>query len=290
LNSLPSGSVAPILPSARLRAFYNFLHGNANKLPFIAIHALCIAVFFVPATWTALGLCAGLYFVRMFALTAGYHRYFSHRAYKTSRWFQFVLAWFGCTAMQKGPLWWCAKHRNHHKYSDTDADPHSPVRHGLFWSHVGWVLFESHKTPDREIVKDIARYPELRLLERLHWLPGFCLLGLCYLIDGWSGVVWGFLVSTVLLYHGTFLVNSLCHIVGRRRFATTDDSRNNALVALLTLGEGWHNNHHHYMSSANQGFRWWEIDVSYYLLCLLRLCRIVWDLRKPPANVLAATA
>jgi stearoyl-CoA desaturase (delta-9 desaturase) len=290
LQSSTCGTVRPSLPRARLQAVRDYVARNVNKGPFVALHLLCLAAFFVPVTWTALGLCAGFYFLRMFFITAGYHRYFAHRSYKTSRWFQFILAWFGCTCMQKGPLWWAAKHRDHHKYSDTDDDPHSPVRHGLFWSHIGWVLFESHIAPKRDAVKDFAKYPELRWLERLHWLPGFLMLGLCYLIAGWSGVVWGFVISTVLLYHGVFLVNSLCHILGRRRFQTADASRNNALVALLTFGEGWHNNHHHYQSSANQGFRWWEIDISYYLLCLLRICQLVWDLRKPPPNKLVPTA
>jgi stearoyl-CoA desaturase (delta-9 desaturase) len=290
LNALPHGSVRPQAVRPGLRTLAAFLSRNVNKGPFIAIHLACVLAFFVPVTWTALGLCLGLYVLRMFAITAGYHRYFAHRAYKTSRWFQFVLGWLGCCAMQKGPLWWAANHRRHHKHSDQEDDPHSPVRHGLFWSHVGWVLYQPNDPAPKEEIKDFLCYPELRVLEKLHWLPGLCLAVACYLIEGWSGVVWGFLVSTVLLYHGTFLVNSLCHVIGRRRFKTTDESRNNALVAILTLGEGWHNNHHHYMSSANQGFRWWEVDVSYYTLCLLRVCRVVWDLRKPPPDKLVPTA
>jgi stearoyl-CoA desaturase (Delta-9 desaturase) len=273
-----------ILP--QLRAFASFLRHNLYKGPFVAIHFALIAVFFVPVTWSALALCGGLYVLRMFAITAGFHRYFSHRAYKTSRWFQFVLAWLGCTCLQKGPLWWAANHRKHHKHSDQEDDPHSPIRHGVFWSHIGWVLAQNREGTDLEAVKDLARYPELRLLEKVHWLPGLCLALLCYVMAGWSGLVWGFFVSTVLVYHASFLVNSVCHIFGRRRYNTTDASRNNAVVAILTLGEGWHNNHHHYQSSANQGFRWWEIDLSYYALCMLRTLRLVWDLRKPPADKL----
>jgi len=234
-------------------------------------------------------MCLGFYVLRMFGITAGYHRYFSHRSYKTSRLFQFVLAWLGCSATQKGPLWWASKHRSHHKYSDTEDDPHSPVRHGVFWSHVGWVLSQPANSADLSQVKDLSKYPEIRLLERFHWLPPLSLAVLCYLLDGMSGVVWGFVVSTVLLYHGTFLVNSVCHIFGKRRYRTSDESRNNFVVALLTLGEGWHNNHHHYQSSANQGFRWWEVDVSYYVLRALSLFHIVWDLRKPPAKKLIPT-
>lgn len=255
-------------------------------MPFIAIHLAVIGVFFVPVTWLSIGLCLGLYLVRMFGITGGYHRYFAHRSYRTSRVFQFVLGWLGCMAMQKGPLWWAANHRNHHKYSDMEEDPHSPIRHGVFWSHVGWVLAGKDDQSLLDNIQDFTRYPELRLLNKFHWVPGLLMLAGCVALDGWSGFFWGFIVSTVLLYHGTFLVNSACHLFGRRRFDTPDHSRNNALVAIVTLGEGWHNNHHHYMSSANQGFRWWEVDVSYYTLWTLSVFRIVWDMRKPPANKL----
>ncbi len=287
MNPVTPGSFKPSLPRAGFRTFLSTIRGNVNKLPFIAIHLAVVGVFFVPFTWLSLGLCIGLYVVRMFGITAGFHRYFAHRAYKTSRLFQFLLGCLGCSAMQKGPLWWAANHRNHHKYSDLEDDPHSPVRHGLFWSHVGWVLLQAHNERVLDGIPDFAKYRELRWLERLHWVPSLLLMGLCYWLDGWSGFFWGFVVSTVLLYHGTFLVNSICHVFGSRRFNTPDDSRNNALVAIVTLGEGWHNNHHHYMSSANQGFKWWEIDVSYYTLWTLSVFRIVWDLRKPPADKLA---
>jgi stearoyl-CoA desaturase (delta-9 desaturase) len=218
----------------------------------------------------------------MFAITAGYHRYFSHRSYKTGRVFQFVLAWFGCSAMQKGPLWWTAHHRRHHRHSDTAQDPHSPRANSFWWSHVGWLLALDPASHDDHDVRDWKRYPELRWLNRNHWVPGIMLAGLCWLLAGWSGLVWGFFVSTVLLYHATFAVNSLCHLFGRRRYQTSDESRNNLFVALITLGEGWHNNHHHYQSSANQGFFWWEIDVSYYLIKMMGWFGLVWDIRKPP--------
>ncbi|HEY8503542.1 MAG TPA: fatty acid desaturase [Gemmataceae bacterium] len=257
--------------------------------PLVLMHLAALGVFFVPVTATALVLCGVVYYARMVALTAGYHRYFAHRSYRTSRPVQFLLGVLGCTAMQRGPLWWASNHRAHHRHSDTPDDPHSPVANSLWWSHVGWLLSKKYERTDRASVRDLTRYPELRWLERLHWLPGILLGVLCYQIDGLSGLVWGFFVSTVLLYHATFLVNSVCHLFGRRRYATADDSRNNALVAVLTCGEGWHNNHHCYQSSANQGFYWWEIDISYYFIRLLGLLGLVWDIRKPPLEKLRSS-
>jgi stearoyl-CoA desaturase (delta-9 desaturase) len=262
----------------RLPGLVNWL----GILPFLFMHLACLAVLATGVTTLGLVLCGVSYLVRMFGISAGYHRYFSHRSYKTSRAFQFVLAWLGCSALQKGPLWWAGHHRRHHRYSDTPADPHSPHTSSFWWSHVGWILVRDHGETDWRGVRDFSRYPELRWLNRHHWVPGLALAVLCCLIGGWVGLVWGFFVSTVLLYHGTFAVNSLNHLLGRRRYATPDRSRNNLVLALLTLGEGWHNNHHHYQSSANQGFFWWEIDISYYLLRLLGLAGVVWDIRRPP--------
>jgi stearoyl-CoA desaturase (delta-9 desaturase) len=252
-----------------------------KNVPFLAMHLGCLALFFVSPNWESLVLCAVLYFVRMFGITAGYHRYFAHRAFKTSRVFQFMLACLGCTSMQKGPLWWAAHHRGHHRHTDTPEDPHSPVVGSFWWSHIGWLLVPDYDETKMSAVHDWSGYPELRWLNRLQWLPGVLVAGLCWLIDGWSGVVWGFLLSTILLFHATFLVNSVCHLWGSRRYATADASRNNWWVALFTLGEGWHNNHHHYQSSARQGFFWWEIDISYYLIRLMGFIGLVWDIRKP---------
>lgn len=255
-----------------------------RNLPFISLHVACIAVLFTGVTWTSVLLCGFNYFIRMFGITAGYHRYFAHRSYRTSRAFQFLMACLGCSAMQKGPLWWAAHHRHHHKYSDTDGDPHSPIVKSIWHSHVGWVLSPDHDDTEWDAIRDFTRYQELRYLNLLHWVPGILLGVMCWWIDGWAGLAVGFFVSTVLLYHGVFCVNSLCHLWGGRRYATTDASRNNWLVALFTLGEGWHNNHHYYQSSANQGFWWWEIDISYYIITMLSWFGIVWDVRKPPAK------
>jgi stearoyl-CoA desaturase (delta-9 desaturase) len=278
-----------LVPSIHLpRPKVGFL-GRLRAVPFVLLHlGALVGVFVAPLTWSAVGLCVALYAVRMFGITAGYHRYFAHRAYKTSRAFQFVLAWLGGAAMQKGPLWWAGHHRQHHKHSDTEDDPHSPVVRTLWWAHVGWVISGRFGRIPVEQIKDFARYPELRLLDRFNWVPGLALAGLCYAVGGLGGLVWGFLVSTVLLYHGTFLVNSACHLWGTRRYATADRSRNNWWAALLTLGEGWHNNHHHYQSCARQGFTWWELDVSYYAIRALAAVGIVWDVREPTERALAA--
>ena len=253
-----------------------------QNLPFISIHLACLAVFFVQPTPLALVLCTVAYLVRMFGITAGYHRYFSHRTYKTSRWFQFVLAWLGCSAMQKGPLWWSANHRQHHRHADTPEDPHSPRTNSFWWSHVGGILAMDYKAMNWKAVHDWSRYPELRWLKPLplgsRTGPGRVVLSYCWL--EWPGL--GFFFSTVLLYHAVFAVNSFCHLFGSRRYATSDQSRNNWWVALFTLGEGWHNNHHFYQSSTRQGFFWWEIDVSYYLIRVLGWMGLVWGIRRVP--------
>jgi stearoyl-CoA desaturase (delta-9 desaturase) len=269
-----------------------------NKLFFILIHLGALLVIWCGVSVTAVLICLGFYFIRMFAITAGYHRLFSHRSYKTSRWFQFVLAFIGATSAQKGPLWWAASHRHHHRHSDTEHDIHSPGTHGIWWAHIGWVLSKDHDQADLKTVADLARYPELRLLEEYHYIPPLIFLGFTYLLGGALNtfypqlgtsalqmMVWGALISTVFLYHGTFAINSLAHILGTKRFITNDQSRNSFLLALVTLGEGWHNNHHRYPGSARQGFYWWEIDISHYILKLLEFLGIVWDLREPPARI-----
>ena len=259
-----------------------------TSLPFFAIHLAAVGVVFFPFHWWYVGVAVGLYYLRMFGVTAGYHRYFSHRTFKTSRPFQFLLAWLGASSAQKGVLWWTAHHRNHHKFSDLEGDVHSPVRDGFWWSHVGWILSPELEATDWGRVQDLAKYPELCWLNRYHLVPPAVLAVVLFGLGGLPLVLWGFCFSTVLLWHGTFTINSLSHVFGSRRFATTDGSRNHFLLALITMGEGWHNNHHYYMSSANQGFYWWEIDMSYYILRGLEKLQLVWDLRTPPAALLAS--
>lgn len=254
-------------------------------LPFIGVHLACLAAFFVPFAWGWVGLAFGLYVLRMWALTAGYHRYFSHRSFKTSRAFQFVLALLGTLCVQKGPLWWAAHHRHHHRKSDRPGDLHSPLVHGFWWAHVGWVLTDDHNATDYERIADFARYPELKWLNEHHLVPPVALAGLLFAAGGLPALVWGFFVSTAILWHATFAINSLTHMIGRRRYQTSDDSRNSLVLALVTLGEGWHNNHHYYKSSTRQGFYWWEVDITYYVLRGLAAVGLVWDLKEPSEEV-----
>jgi stearoyl-CoA desaturase (delta-9 desaturase) len=267
-------------------------------IPFVLLHVGCIAVFWVGFSWFAAGFAIALYAIRMFAVTGFYHRYFAHKAFRTSRPVQFILAVFGASAVQRGPLWWASHHRHHHAYADDHKDSHSPLQHGFLWSHFGWFLATRNFITQTHRVKELAAFVELRLLDRFDIVVPILLGTGIYLLGDWLAVahpelgtngvqlfVWGFLVSTVVLYHATFTVNSLAHVWGKRRYATKDQSRNNLLIAIMTLGEGWHNNHHHYPASASQGFYWWEIDLTYYGLKLLSALGLIWDLRTVPHDI-----
>ena len=232
------------------------------------------------------------YGLRMFGITAGYHRYFSHRSFKTSRAFQFVLAVLGASSCQKGVLWWASWHRHHHQNADNERDAHSPVRRGFWWSHFGWFLLsDAHTEVVRALVPDLLRYPELRALDRWHLLPGVLLALACYFLGGgYDALVCGFFVSTVALWHATFTINSLSHMFGTRRFQCEFqgdcNARNNVWLAILTLGEGWHNNHHSFMGSARQGFYWFEFDPSYWMIRVLARLGLVSQVREPPMHEL----
>ncbi len=267
-------------------------------IPFIALHAACLAVFIVGYSHTALLALILTYSLRMFAITGFYHRYFSHKTFKTHAWVETVFAFIGASSAQRGALWWAAHHRKHHRHSDTEHDLHSP-RHGFWQSHMAWFLNHNAFATDYTVIQDFAKRKTLRWLNRFDIVAPFSLAVLLYAIGvllehvapqlGTSGpqlLVWGFVVSTVLLFHVTVSINSIAHVWGQRRYATGDDSRNNALLALLTFGEGWHNNHHHYPNSVRQGFFWWEIDMTYWALRLMQLMRLTWDLKPIPVHVL----
>jgi stearoyl-CoA desaturase (delta-9 desaturase) len=257
-----------------------------SAIPFVLVHLACFAAFWSGITWQAVAICIALYWLRIFAIGAGYHRLFSHRAFSTSRVFQFILAFLAQSTAQKSVIWWASKHRHHHLYSDTETDVHSPRHKGFVYSHLGWIFARKHDKADFDKVADLMRYPELMWLHKFELLPPLLLGAFCFLIAGWPGLVVGFFWSTVLVYHATFCINSLAHVSGTTRYVTGDDSRNNWLLAVFTMGEGWHNNHHAFQASVRQGFKWWEYDPTYYLLVGLSWIGLVWDLRSPPEAVL----
>jgi stearoyl-CoA desaturase (delta-9 desaturase) len=257
-----------------------------SAIPFVLAHLACLGAFWTGISWQSIVIGVALYWLRIFTIGAGYHRYFSHRAYSAGRAFQFVLAVLSQSTAQKSVLWWAAKHRHHHLHSDTERDVHSPRHKGFFYSHLGWLFARRHDATDLVKVADFARYPELMWLHKHELVPPILLALFCFLVGGWPGLVVGFFWSTVLVYHATFCINSLAHVHGRTRYVTGDDSRNNWLLAFLTMGEGWHNNHHACQSSVRQGFRWWEIDPTFYILKALSWLGLVWDLKMPSKTVL----
>ncbi len=268
--------------------------------PFLGLHVACLAILWVGVSPVALAVAAALYAVRMFAITGFYHRYFAHRTFHAPRVVQFAFAVIGASSVQRGPLWWAAHHRAHHRHTDTPLDPHSPRVHGFFWSHAGWFLTRRGFRTDWERIPDLVKFPELRWLDRydtaIPVLLAISLFALGAVLQevapqlGTSGgqmLVWGFFVSTVVLFHATVTINSLSHRFGSQRFKTNDDSRNNLWLALLTFGEGWHNNHHFFPGTARQGFRWWEIDLTWYGLKLMSWLGLVRDLKPVPDWVAA---
>ena len=269
-----------------------------RSIPFIVLHVGCLGVIWTGWSWTAVGLAVFLYVVRMFAITGIYHRYFCHRAYQTSRPVQFLFGLVGLTAVQRGPLWWAAVHRHHHAHSDEPVDTHSPVTKGFLWSHVGWLTSSRNFPTDYRMVRDLQKFPELVFLNRFDLIGPLLLLVFLAVLgsalqafapglgtNAWQLIVWGFFISTTVLFHATCAINSFAHTLGSKRFPTGDESRNSLVLAILTLGEGWHNNHHRYQACARQGFYWWEIDVSYYIIRLMGSLGLVWDSRTVPAKV-----
>lgn len=270
-----------------------------RQIGFLLVHFLPLCALYTGATTFDWIVCAVLYVGRMFFVTAGYHRYFAHRTFKTSRPFQALLAFLAETSAQKGILWWSANHRLHHKYSDTPSDPHSMKQFGFWYSHVGWIMVPDYEPTRQNLVKDLAKYPELCWLNRYYLIPPFMLaisvMALGGLVNGgsvsamfthgWSTLWIGFFLSTVILYHATFSINSLMHRFGRPRYITDDNSKNSLWLALISLGEGWHNNHHYYQRATRQGFFWWEIDLTFYMLKLLAAVGLVWDLHGVPHHV-----
>ncbi len=269
-----------------------------GSIPFFGVHVVGILAFLTGISWAAIAMCLFMYYARMFAITGIYHRYFSHRSYKTSRFFQFIMALWGTSCGQQGPLWWAAHHRHHHKYSDTAEDIHSPKLRGLWWAHWGWVICKRYSATNEEAVKDLTKYPELKFLNKYHGLAPFVLATLIFFFgsflqqvapqlhtNGMQMLCWGFFTSTTLLYHGTFTINSLSHVIGKKRFDTGDESKNSFILSMITMGEGWHNNHHKFPYAEPQGIYWWEIDMSHYVLKVFSWIGLVWDIQIHPKEL-----
>lgn len=229
-----------------------------------------------------------LYVFRMFFVTAVRHRYFSHRSYEIpSRKVQFIFAFLCTLDIQQGVVWWASHHREHHSYSDTEKDVHSAFLRGIWWSHMGWLLCRKYQPTQRERVRDLEKFSELVWLGKrpqVYLAP--TILGItCFLLGTYLGkeygtsgldmLLVGFFSSTFFLYHGTFAINSFAHLFGTTRYETGEKSKNNFFLAIITLGEGWHNNHHHSQGREKQGEKWWEIDISHMILVVLSWFRLV---------------
>ena len=241
----------------------------------VAVHGGALLAF-MPAARPSSGVLAlalATYVVRMFCITAGFHRYFSHHAFQTSRALQFALAFVGGMGVMRSALWWSAHHRQHHRYSDAPGDPHSP-RDGFWWSHLFWFMARGNQATQKQLVKDWTKYPELVWLDEHEWVPVLVLVAVCFGLGGFSGWVWGANVSTLLLCHSTFALNSVTHTIGSRKYDVPDLSTNFLPVALLAFGEGWHNNHHRYPERAKLG-EGPQLDIAWLGIWLLERVRLV---------------
>lgn len=277
---------APPAPAPTHSRLYRVIRVAISLAPLIAVHLALGAIPFVEFTiWSVVAIVVVTRITGL-GVTAGLHRYFSHHSYKTSRGFQFLLAVAGCTALQKGPLWWAIHHRLHHKHSDTPNDPHSPVVEGFLHGHIGWLFTQDLMRPDERIVHDLAKYRELVWLDRLWMIPGLLMAAACFAVLGWNGLIYGYCLSVVIIFQGTFAVNSIGHLYGRQRFETGDGSRNNMVLGYLAMGDGWHNNHHRAPYSARHGFAWYELDMTYKFIQLLAWLGIVWDVKQPREELL----
>jgi stearoyl-CoA desaturase (delta-9 desaturase) len=283
---------APTLEAPRLErvTFERLTRSDwLSCVPFVTVHVVALVGAFVwPPSWGLVALCLGVWYARIISISLGLHRYFAHRTFKTSRAFQLFLAIWAMTSAQRGVLWWAGHHRNHHRFADDPRDLHSPARQGFWWSHVGWVIAQRNGRTPVEVIRDMERFPELRWLNRHEYVPAFALGTLLFVLGGMPALVWGLLISTVILWHTTFSINSLAHVFGRRRYPTTDTSRNNLVLALLTGGEGWHNNHHYFCSSARLGFHWYQVDPTWWVIVTLEKLGLVWDVQRPSQRVLDA--
>jgi stearoyl-CoA desaturase (Delta-9 desaturase) len=278
---------APLIPVSRQATWYRASRIVLSLAPLLTVHLALLAIPFIEWSWWYVVWIVVLTRVIGLGVTVGLHRYFSHRSFKTPRWCQFLLAAAGCSALQKGPLWWAIHHRLHHRHSDDLGDPHSPVMDGFLYGHMGWLFARDLMHPDEKIVHDLTKYPELVWLDRFWMLPGLLLAAACFALGGWGGLVYGYCLSVVLIFQITFAVNSFGHLFGPQRFDTGEGSRNNMLLGYLAMGDGWHNNHHRAPYSARHGFAWYELDMSFMFIRLMRLVGLAWDVKVPSRALMA---
>ncbi|MBC7783387.1 MAG: fatty acid desaturase [Burkholderiales bacterium] len=276
-------------------------------LPYAGLIALVVFTITFAQDWLSLGFFVGSYLCIGFGVTVGYHRLLAHRAFNTYRWVELMFLIFGCMAMQGPPIRWAATHRRHHQKSDHEGDPHSPHLHGtgamgvlrgLWHAHTGWLLTKDAHRSFRS-VKDLLESPMIRFIDRYYWLwlilsvlipfsVGYAVRGTA--MGGLACVFWAVIVRITLMHHATWSVNSICHVFGYRSFKSTDESRNNPVIAIISLGEGWHNNHHAFPTSARHGLRWFEFDVSYVVIRTFELLGLAWDVRRPSAHAMTEKA
>jgi len=254
-------------------------------LSVIVLQATPVAFLLTGTNSTDWLLFAVIYPIQSIGVGVSLHRYFAHRSFKTSRWFQFMMALMAASVFGDA-VRFTGKHRLHHRYSDTTNDTHTPLKG--FWSCWYGSLLDNGYT-DAELcdaARDLKKYPELMWLHRYWMVPGLVLCGIAFLIGGLSSVAIGVLLGSTLLLNQAAAVNYFCHKYGRRRFDTRDRSTNNALIAALSFGEGWHNNHHYYPATARAGFHWWEVDMYYWVIWLFEKLGLVWDVRQPTQEML----
>ena len=249
-----------------------------------AFHVGAIAAFFF-FSWKALALAVVLWWISgSWGIGMGYHRLLTHRGYKTYKPIEYFLTFCGTLALEGGPMFWVATHRVHHQNTDVDGDPHSP-RDGGFWSHMGWIItgrvLHNHSSALNPYVPDLRKDKFHVFISRWHWLP-ITILGIVILaFGGVQYLLWGIFLRTVIGLHATWLVNSATHMWGKQRFLTGDTSKNSFWVAMLTFGEGWHNNHHAQPQSAKHGFAWYEVDMNWMGIAVLRTLGLAWDVKMP---------
>jgi len=257
---------------------------------FWLVQVSALLAFAVSFEWWYLAVWGVSHFLRAIGLTLAFHRYYAHRSFQMNRVARFVWTLIGTAAMQKGPLWWAGHHVNHHRFADREGDPHSPAVSGFYYAHIGWFLNDARHDrlePNNPVVRDFSKAPEIAFLDRYFFVPPLLLAVALFAGGGLPLLIWGFCLPTTTLAHATFAINTVNHLFGSRRFDTRDESRNNVFTALFAAGEGWHNNHHRYQRAARNGFYWWELDPTWYVIRAMAAVGLAWNVQGVPDRIYA---